>query len=861
MSLLTQGSIAFQEVERAMQSIGYRSDLDLLRRNYEYKDVIGREHKVRTIDLAGFGQSPPTYRNVCIGVFVSDVLTGAQQVAEHRSLAAPLVFEVNGDLINRWKITASGEPELKESIPYKNIVNAFQHNKADWEPERILRAKAVGESAGPTQLDFFDESLMPFLENRTFSHLDYLLREVLASTVKIYKRFTGKAPRFQELFPLAFRFIAAKVFRDRKYPGGWSSDDALTALRAVERYYNTPNEELPPSAIHDPQVLNDIWAVFLSLFYFPNLSEDDLALTFERTFITPEIRKRLGIHSTPPRVAEYLVHKLPFDEVPVDNRYVLEPFAGHGRFLVSAMRRMRDLLPTMSSAERHNYFVRHLTGIELDTFSVEVCRLSLLLADYPNRNGWHIHNENVFTTPRLQRALRRAQIVLCNPPFEDFTIKERKQYDDPQFLTQKPAELMRRVLAAPPALLGLVLPRIFESGASYRRFHRQLAETYSNIELVALPKVFHYSDIATMLVMASGRREYFSQVSVTCRRVNEGDQRTAFLLQGMEPPAARASIGVTEYLRPTFSLWIPPLTRIWEYLKHAPRLSSVVQETHRGVMWASSSGKSEKQQEDFISDTEKRGYAKGYARVQDNLNQFALRGTPQYLSLRPEDQYDSAYTYPWHLPKVVCNGARLQRAPWRFGAVADPIGLAFSQRFLALWPTKAVSIYALAGLLNSPLANAYFFALEEDRDNRLQTLKSLPLPPVVYLEAGSKIDTLSRELHRLCSRRQVEAENAMSMVLELDAAILRAYSLPPILERELLDTFQGVKRPIPFEFDGYYPEGFDAYIPLHELISPEFAEARADRILERLVPINDPVISEAMALLREEPIDDEGLPS
>jgi len=844
-----------------MQSIGYREDLDLLRRNYAYKDVVGRQQDTHTIDLAGFGQSPPTYRNVCIGVTVSNGVPGAQHVVHHLSLGAPLVFEVSGGIINRWKMNATGAPELKESIPYQNIVNAFNRNKSEWEPGRILRAKAVGEAAGPIQLDFFDESLMPFLEGRTFTQLDYLLREVLTSTVRIYKRYNRRSPRFPELFPLAFRFIAAKVFRDRNYPGDWSSDDAVVALRAIERYYNTPTEELPPSQVHDPDVLNEIWSVFRSSFYFPNLSEDDLALVFEKTFITPDIRRKLGIHSTPPRVAEYIVHKLPFDEVPQEDRYVLEPFAGHGRFLVSAMRRMRILLPAQTtSAERHDYFVKRLRGIELDTFSVEVCRLSLLLADYPNRNGWNIHNEDVFATPTLERELRRARILLCNPPFEDFSPRDRKKYNDPNLLTKKPAELLRRILSEPPALLGLVLPRVFESGRSYSNFHRQLAGIYENIELVALPKVFNYSDNATMLLMASGRQHrQHSQVIIICRRVNEGDDRSAFLLQGSEPPAVKVTVGIDEYSRPQFSLWTPPLSRIWDYLQEYPRLTSEA-ETHRGLIWISSSGKSTKRPEDFISEIAKRGYVPGFARVQGHLMQYTLRDTPKYLSIRPEDQYRDPHADLWPLPKVVCNGARLQRGPWRLGAVADATGLAFSQRFLAVWPTKAVSIYALAGLLNSPLANAYFFAKEEDRDNRLKTLKSLPLPPVYHLAAGGKIDTLSRDLHRLFTRKQFDEEKARRTLLELDAEILRAYDLPPSLEYELLDTFRYVERPLPIKFTGYYPKDFDAYIPLHELISPEFEEARADRLLERLVMINDSEVSEAMAMLHRESLD-EGLPS
>src|ERR1044071_5301548 len=125
MSLFIQGNIILQDIERAMQAIGYRKDLNLLRREYEYTDVIGRQHDVRKIDLAGFAQAPTTYRNACIGVVVSNGISGVEQVAQHRALGAPLIFEINGTLINRWKITSSGDPELKEQIPFENIDNVF----------------------------------------------------------------------------------------------------------------------------------------------------------------------------------------------------------------------------------------------------------------------------------------------------------------------------------------------------------------------------------------------------------------------------------------------------------------------------------------------------------------------------------------------------------------------------------------------------------------------------------------------------------------------------------------------------------------------------------------------------------------
>jgi hypothetical protein len=139
------------------------------------------------------------------------------------------------------------------------------------------------------------------------------------------------------------------------------------------------------------------------------------------------------------------------------------------------------------------------------------------------------------------------------------------------------------------------------------------------------------------------------------------------------------------------------------------------------------------------------------------------------------------------------------------------------------------------------LCNAFLFAKEGERSPNLKrTFKQLPIPSdLSAFTKGSTIDLLSRELHKQTLFRN--RERSRHALLEIDAAILAAYDLPPRLERELLDTFQGEERPVLF---------LTAYVPLHELISPEFEYARADLLLQRLILINDPEISKALAQLR-----------
>src|ERR1019366_10041727 len=72
-----------------------------------------------------------------------------------------------------------------------------------------------------------------------------------------------------------------------------------------------------------------------------------------------------------------------------------------------------------------------VTGVQtcaLPIFACEVACLSLILADYPNHNGWHIGEADLFEQGVLEARMRAHNVILCNPPFEAFTQKDRARY-------------------------------------------------------------------------------------------------------------------------------------------------------------------------------------------------------------------------------------------------------------------------------------------------------------------------------------------------------------------------------------------------------------------------------------------------
>ena len=111
--------------------------------------------------------------------------------------------------------------------------------------------------------------------------------------------------------------------------------------------------------------------------------------------------------------------------MPADDRRIFEPACGHAAFLISAMRLLTELLPPDWHESRREYLRRRLRGLEIDSFALEIARLSLTLADVPNPNGWTLTEGDMFSGTEMEEEVRRAMIVVGNPPFENFDKSER----------------------------------------------------------------------------------------------------------------------------------------------------------------------------------------------------------------------------------------------------------------------------------------------------------------------------------------------------------------------------------------------------------------------------------------------------
>ncbi len=780
-------------MREGLHEIGYQDNL--LKQEYGFVDVRTDDDLIRQVDLAAFAQEPPSYRNACFGIVVPPH-NGPEAIMNYMALGAPQIFALHLDTqeVLRWKILAKGEPLLIEHIQPEQVRATIIARRDEWNPDKVLRAKSIGFVNEFTQLDFFDAGLIPVIEDLFYSKLDKVLRDAIVSSELVYKEHNKDKLDHRSLFRLIFRLVAAKLLGDRNHPGNWLSNNAQEVIEAVESFYSIPTDTL----LSDRNVQDVAWKKIRTAFSFKNLSVEALAYIYENTLVSRETRKKYGTHATTHFIAEYALQKLPIEQISPDKRFIFEPFAGHAPFLIAGLERLRSLLPaSISTEERHKYFVEMLAGMELDAFACEVARYSLILADYPNPNGWSIENDNFFTSSKLNSYLDKARIVLANPPYEDFEF-DGIQKGSSVYSTNQAVEALSRVLHHQPEMFGFILPRSFIDGRMYLNARKQITDLYDNVSLVALPdNTFNFSEAETVFLIAHGRRTYQPQWTSALVKKTDYEQFTYTGEPTWQIKASDSFIESQIYSsNPIF--WYTPMQPVWDALVTLPLMGNFV-DIHRGVEYnVPFQGNRQK----LVSDTPRLGFIPGLISVTDELEPYTTDAF-SYINIDSDKMRRNTHLLPWGDPKIITNGNRLSRGTWTIAATIDQGGLICLQNFYGVWSKGNLPLEIIAALLNSPIANAFLSTHNTSRRNKLETIKQIPIPNFrpsqIHLIVSLVRDYIShREQWRIDPHRAGYFERlCRGIIKQIDAEILSAYDLPPDAERELIRYFDGYKRPGP----------------------------------------------------------------
>lgn len=812
---------ALEIIDRETIGLGYRRDA--IRRDYAYSDLWGSTASVRTVPFAAFTQTPPSYRSAAFAAVNADQRDEAVVVGEHRALGAPIILLIAGNDVSVWQIFASRPPELKARAGLDALPRYFADNKTTWAPDAIHRAKSIGRIEPRFQLDFVDVGLITAIEGEVHAKLDRLLHEALGNSMEASDGDTSA----RALFRGVFRLLAAKILIDRGHPSAsaWADYDVGKVLRSIGQYYQLDSAGLA-QPWPDSAKLADAWTTLRSGLNVANVSADDLAYVYENTLVTPQARRDFGTHSTPRHVAEYIVSRLRLWEHGADLPKVYEPFAGAGVFLVSALRHMRDGLPhDWTDQQRHDVLVQHIKGSEIDPFACEVAKLSLILADYPNANGWMIDEADLLKDNALSTKLEGADVILCNPPFESLTGAQQEAYPVATSISANKAVFaLESALRAKPTSIGFVVPRALLVDRRYREQRKAIERQFQEVELVSLPDgVFNVSQAETALLIARGRAAERSAQVIRASEVDDCDRRS-FAQTGM-PSRTREAVQNWS-ASGDGNLWMPPLSAVWQHLNLLPKLGDLV-EGHWGIRW------NDGNQASHFSKVPAPDWKPGLFSAQDHRQ---LRfGQSGWLDVDPDTVY-GAGNLPWDEPKILCNAVRLSRRYWRLAAAVDRSGLLASQQFVGLWErgdTHDLDLDALAAVINGPVANAFVADYSFDKRFRIKTILSAPIPAVLPPRLGD----LAREYAAMV--RGHDAPHWLAdLLIEIDAEVLAAYDLPPRLERMLLTAFTGSERPVAHDWSGWGIDWTGPAFSLAEHLRGVPKQARDGWVKQKLSPVS-----------------------
>ena len=804
-ALLTPTSI-----KAPLRGCGYRSDL--LRTDF----LLGEG---QTIPLVAFAQSPADSRSACVAV-LSETSGPSSAVEACRPLGAPLVFVCFQDTLQWWKQGAQS-PEYRESVPAINVGRFFEDNLGKFKPDAVYRAKTWGRFRPEYQLSFVDLGLLPLVEEQVGKSLGKLVERNVAGL----KSSIGWADVTDEqghwLLQTVFWLVSGKILRDKRVErfADLNLNDVEEVFRRLGRHYGTE-----PLAIDSKKKLEGLRESAAIINQFSSLAlttTESLAYVYENTLISKETRSAFGTHRTPSFLVDYVVGNLTdwIEEIAVNERSVFEPACGHSAFLVSAMRLLTELLPAEKAvpSRRGPYLRSRMHGVDLDSFALELARLSLTLTDIPNPNGWDLEPQDMFLGDRLAARAKKNTILLANPPFDNFTPQEQQQYRDQNSgvrFVNKSAEALWRTLPHLPegGVFGVVLPQTVLYSENARDLRDFLSSECELREICLFPdKLFSFSD-AESAILVGRRKTPSSQNEVRYRRIRE-PERDRF--RSDYTASTTRTVGQSRFSADvSFSFRLPELEEVWSAFADNPTLADVAS-VGQGLIYRGAdlpSGST------TYSDDEFAGGQRGFVLFDRGLQLHELPKR-HWMNLDPAVIRRAVSGTTVGHPQVLLNYAPASRGPWRLKALLDKQGHPVTSRFIPVRPTtSAYSIGALWAILNSPVANAYVYSHLGKRDNIVGDIRRIPIPNARSFEGVEQ----AASAYLAAAASETDPARLERLLLRVDGEVLKLYSLPLELERRLLELFSERKRVgVPFKQTTYLPKELEGRIRFSDFLQFE----------------------------------------
>jgi predicted RNA methylase len=581
----------------------------------------------------------------------------------------------------------------------ENIELADAPRYVEWlKPAAALRSKV-----GLRQLPLFDIPVN-LLANARDSGIDRLGPIVTEALNEASDALGGQAPKTDEIrhaihqraAQLVISSLVSLVLRDRN---DWRQESASSLLAHASSQFPAIYSWLPEASEIEKEVLAHLIEGLGRGIDYASLDPVILSQVYGEALVTADDRQELGIHYTPPRLANRILEYMPVELIEPENRHVLDPACGSGTLLVAAHDRLRELQPeNWNLNQQHSDLAVRLHGIDIDPFAVEIAENALFLHATPAGNGWQILQKD---TLEIDPATVEASIIVTNPPWR-YTSEGTRHQKASDFLAWSIAALK------PGGLLGIILPQAWLSANYSAGFRKDVQTSMDIFEIWRLPVTLFESSHQASCVLIGRKRDGLGGRGSRIVREVHSQSLERFLKTGI-PKASYVVKETTEDLWRALDL-PPPRTE-------CQRLDSLADIR---------TGPQPK------ADLSPRSSGVPFLNHFKDVKPYAVISKHVLLRLHfPEDFQTGRGELLIDRKKVLVSAARTGADPWPLRVAVDNIGVAFRNSMRGVAPkdqTDDVLLYALNIIIGSGFASVFTASYGIDRNVPARVLPELPIP-------------------------------------------------------------------------------------------------------------------------------------
>ena len=669
----------------------------------------------------------------CIAVQeVSDDNEENQYLEGAKYLATPVVIISKNKHVRVWSVSAQKTKLLNDNED--NIIHLyFEKNRFEFMSDNLIDAKM-----GYKQLNIFEASgLIDFSREATCKILSEEFRNgLVAAKSNLKKRKNINGQDLNNITSITMHVISALIINSKINPNEKVPDILKLIDNLSQTYQDYFSEKL--MFRYGKTLLIEIFESLNRSINYQSVDHELLGYFYESTLLqlsekkAENIRKEYGIYYTPKALSKEIVSSIPFESILVENRYVLDGTCGSGSLLLSACKKLEDLVSyEKTEFEKHEYLTRMIEGYDIDRFASEVARLSLLLYSLPYGNKWNIHAGDLL---RIHKSkIHRPSVILGNPPYEEVRGNGHK--------TQKAAAFLEKYLdlLQDDGYIGIILPESFLQNDSSIVQREKLLKEFDIMELWKMPGQIFENNCSTIVIIARKKKVQKDNITKIKILIRNKDSIKNYFAQRKWDFEFLVNIQQLWKEDPKYRINVSPVEDVLQKIVKGKKTIGDIAQSVTGIMLPSDYELSQMQFDGWVPYISNANDFRKYIISPEMQNQAGyinyhmseeeekdIIEKCNYKGLRLRKKSEHLYAAP---NKVLVKMSSTPGDINCINALVDEDGYYPSHSFFTMVSKdEKISNYVLCALINSRLINAFVRRECVKRTLTTSVIKSIPVP-------------------------------------------------------------------------------------------------------------------------------------